>query len=655
MKSLDFTLSMIDKVTRPLKAVGASVRGFAKQSENAFKPLAKGGLALWGVKQAVQSALDPAAQMFNAMQEASAHGIGDEALAKLSKEALLFSSRYGTSAVEFIQSSKAMKNSISGLTDRELPRMTRAANLLAKATKSSAETTGAYYGAMYSTFKQTADKMGRVKFTENLAGQSAYMVKTFGLDLQKIQDMVKGTKNAGSDMGVGIPEQFAVLGQLSRTMGTEGAGAYEQFLRGAVDGGKALGVSLTDANGKLLAMPDIIQRLQNKFGKSIQGNVKAQAALDKAFGGGAQVIKALYNNVDELKTHMTELGKNNGMKTATDMAAKMTNPFERCTSVVFAMKAAIGAGLVPVLYPLIHRVADAGEQFTKWMKMFPNIARWIGYITIGFLSFAAAGAMANIAMGVWRFIMIGINGIMAAFGAVLKLGRVFILAYRAAILAWNAALKILRGTLFAIRMAAILTGGAFTFMSWPILLIVAVIALLCAGVYLLVKYWDEVKAAIMETSAFKLIAAYFQMWKTIFLYVVDVISKAWQKLCDWFGEISPFDSVADMVASLGNVFGNLWAFLKKSFSSTYNWIVDKLNMIPGINVELMPTEVTKPENGVLTGKDLKGVSPGGISKDIKNSTANNVDNSRNIGTVNITTEQAMTPQQLNEWVVMNAG
>ncbi|WP_140920163.1 phage tail tape measure protein [Limnobaculum xujianqingii] len=655
MKALDFTLSMIDKVTRPLKAIGGSVRGFAKQSEKAFEPMAKGGIALWGIKKAIQSALDPASQMFDALQEASAHGIGDEALKKLSKEALLFSSRYGTSAVDFVQSSKAMKNSIGGLTDRELPRMTRAANVLAKATKSGADTVGTYYGAMYSTYKQTADKMGRVKFTENLAGQSAYMVKTFGLDLQKIQDMVKGTKNAGNDMGIVIPEQFAVLGQLSRTMGSEGAGAYEQFVRKAVEGGKELGVTLTDSNGKLLAMPDIIQKLQNKFGKSIQGNLKAQAALDKAFGGGSTVVKALYGNVGELRDHITELGRNNGMKNAAEMAAKMSNPFERCTSVVFAMKAAIGESLVPTLYPLIHRVADAGDQFTRWMKMFPNIAKWIGYISVGFLSFAGAGAVANIAMGVWRFIMIGINGIMAAFGAVMKIGRVLVWAYRGAILAWNAALRILRVTLFAIRMAAILAGGAFTFMSWPILLIIAVVALLCAGVYLLVKYWDEVKAAIMDTTAFKIVAAYFQVWKAIFLYVVDVISKAWTKLCDWFGEISPFESVADAAAALGNVFNGLWAYLKKSFSTTYNWIVDKLNMIPGINIDLMTADVAQPDTSVLTGKELKGLSSGGVSKEIKNNSASTVDNSKHIGTVNITTNEGMSPQALNEWVALNAG
>lgn len=655
MRALDFTLSMVDRVTRPLRAVRGAVSSFAEQSERAFKPLAVGAAGLWAVGKTITAALDPAMQMYDALQKASAKGISDESLKRLSTDALMFSSRYGTSAVDFVKSSETMKSAISGLSDKELPRMTKAANLLAAGTKTSAESTAVYFGAMYSTFKSTADKMGRVSFIENLTGQSAYMVKTFGLDFQKIQDMVKGTKNAGSDYGIAMPEQFAVLGELSRTMGSEGAGAYEQFLKSAVEGGKALGVSLTDTNGKLLAMPDIIAKLQNKFGKSIQGNMKAQAALDKAFGGGSSVVKALYGEVDTLRTHMTQMGNNPGMKNAADMAAKMTNPFERCTSVMFALRAAIGAGLVPVLYPLIHRVADAGTQFAKWMKMFPNIARWVSYITLSILGFAAAGAAANIVLGVCRFIMIGLRAIMVAFTAILKIGRVFVWAYRAALIAFNVTLRILRVTLMAIRVAAFLAGISFTFMTWPVLLIIAAIALLCVGVYYLIRYWDQIKAAIMDTTAFKLVAAYFEVWKTVFLYVMDVIGKGWEKLCEWFGQISPFDSVGDMVASLGNVFGNLWEFLKKSFSSTYNWIVDKINMIPGINIDLMPADVAPPNVKALTGSELKGVAPGGISKEISKTSSNaQIDNSKKIGSVTFNVTEAMTPDKLQEWQEIHA-
>jgi hypothetical protein len=46
MKQLDFTLSLIDKLTRPLKQAQASVTGFADKSKDAFKRIGVGALAM---------------------------------------------------------------------------------------------------------------------------------------------------------------------------------------------------------------------------------------------------------------------------------------------------------------------------------------------------------------------------------------------------------------------------------------------------------------------------------------------------------------------------------------------------------------------------------------------------------------------------------
>lgn len=50
-------------------------------------------------------------------------------------------------------------------------------------------------------------------------------------------------------------------------------------------------MSFVDATGKILPMGDILDRLQARFGRNIEGNVAAQQALDDAFGSGADVIK----------------------------------------------------------------------------------------------------------------------------------------------------------------------------------------------------------------------------------------------------------------------------------------------------------------------------------------------------------------------------
>ncbi|MEL5233807.1 phage tail tape measure protein, partial [Serratia ureilytica] len=123
---------------------------------------------------------------------------------------------------------------------------------------------------------------------------------------------------------------------------------------------KKLGMSFVNAAGGMVSLPEMLEKLQARYGKSIEGNLKAQAALDDAFGDSSVLIKQLYGNVDLLKRHITELGSNDGMKRTTEMAERMANPWERLTAIWYSIRAAMGLTLLPVLYPLINKMADAG-------------------------------------------------------------------------------------------------------------------------------------------------------------------------------------------------------------------------------------------------------------------------------------------------------
>lgn len=61
-------------------------------------------------------------------------------------------------------------------------------------------------------------------------------------------------------------------------------------------------------------MPEMLTKLQGKYGKSTEGNLKAQAALDEAFGDSSAVVKQLYGNVALLQRNITELGGADGLK-----------------------------------------------------------------------------------------------------------------------------------------------------------------------------------------------------------------------------------------------------------------------------------------------------------------------------------------------------
>ncbi|EBP9159593.1 phage tail tape measure protein [Salmonella enterica] len=651
MKQLDFTLSLIDKLSRPLKQAQSSVTGFAEKSKAAFMQIGGGVLALAGTGMAIRGALSPAVEMYDALNDAAAKGIDDQALKAVQRDALRFSTTYGASAVEFVQSTESINSAIAGLTGNELPKVTKVANTLAFALKSTAAETAEFMGQMFGNFSADAERLGKVQFAEQLAGKMVYMRKVFGTEMGTIKDLMEGARGVGTNYGVGLDEQLAVLGQLNRTLGTEASSAYEGFMTGAVEGAKKLGLSFTDATGKMLSMPEMLIKLQDKYGKSLDGNLKAQAELDAAFGDSSAVVKHLYGNVALLQRNITELGGSDGLKRTQEMASKLVKPWDRFVQILKAIQTVIGLTLIPVLYPVLNRLADMGQTFARWMQLFPNIARVIGYAAMALLGFAAVGAVANIVMGASKFIMAGLRGIWGAMTAVTKAYTAMVWLAQIAVIAWNATLKFLRGALLAVRMAAIMAGIGINLMSWPVLLVIGAIALLAAGCWLLIKHWDTVKAAVMETSAFQACARVVAWLAGVFSTAWQFISEGWNSFIALLTGFSPSQALSGLASGIVSMFDNVWQSVKGGFLKSWNWIVEKLNKIPGVDIS-MANETSSPPltvNNLSTGGELKGIDKGGISKSVSNNSRSVTDNSRKINTVNIYPKEMITPGQLMEF------
>lgn len=679
MKQLDFTLSLIDKLTRPLKQVQSSVTGFAEKSKAAFTQIGGGALALAGTGMAIKGALSTAIEMYDALNDAAAKGIDDQALKAVQRDALRFSMTYGASAVEFVQSTESINTAIAGLTGNELPKVTKVANTLAFALKSTSADTAEFMGQMFGNFSAEAARLGKVQFAEQLAGKMVYMRKVFGTEMGVIKDLMEGARGVGTNYGVGLDEQLAVLGQLNRTLGTEASSAYEGFMTGAIEGGKKLGLSFTDATGKMLSMPEMLIKLQGKYGKSLEGNLKAQAELDAAFGDSSAVVKHLYGNVALLQRNITELGGSDGLKRTQEMAGKLVKPWDRFVQILKSIQTVIGLTLIPVLYPVLNRLADMGQTFARWMQLFPNIARVIGYAAMALLGFAAAGAVANIVLGVSKLIKLGAIALWKTLTSVTKIYTATVWIASKAVAAWNITLKFLRGTLLAVRMAAIMAGIGINLMSWPVLLVIGAIALLAAGCYLLIKHWDDVKAAVMNTAAFTAVAGVVEWLAGVFSAAWQWIKDGWNSFIALLTGFSPSQALSGMASGIVSLFDNVWQTIKSGFLKSWNWIVEKLNKIPGVNIDLSTTvspEINKITGGVApsliqnnhtanasetltantlsTGGKLKDVDRGGISKTISSNSKSVTDNSRKIGEVHFHTKEALSPSQLMEWQELNA-
>lgn len=685
MKELSFLLSLKNNLSAPLGKAQQSVEQFAKQSQRAFKQIAVGAMGLWGVAQGVKGLLAPAHEVQKTLDELSTRNVSTQALDKMFKAAQTFSTAYGKNAADFISSATIIKSTIAGITDNELPRYTTAINTLAIATKGSAEGAANYMADMANNFRTTASEMGNIPFAEMMASKGAYMVQNFGANLDEIREMVKSSKGTGTQMGAGMDEQLAVMGMLKQTKGTEAGGIYDAFLKSAIEGGKQLGLSFTDAQGQMLEFPDILQKLQAKFGNTIEGNVKAQAALNKAFGDGAQALTATWGQADKLRQHMRDMGNTQGLDHAVVMAKKMADMWERVDQVWKRIRIAVGMQLIPAISPLADYAINAGTQFAKWLDMFPNIARWIGYLALATLGVAAAGAVANIVMGVAKFIWLGLTGIWTAATTVIKAltwalnikARAIQLATFATVI-YNGALKFLRVALLATRMmlisstvamraygiATMLAGVGMQLLTSPITLIIAGLVALAAGVWYVISHWDQLKATLLDSAAFQWVMKIAGQVGAMFAGVWASITLGWQMVVAYFGGLSPVAAFNDFADAIGNVFSKLWDYLTESFGATYNWIVTKLNKIPGVSIDLKP--IGQGENGATAPTALPApaglVSPamnkGGIAKALTTNNSNQsstVRTGNTIGEVNIYPPNGATLDSIMESRELAAG
>ncbi|MGG6084946.1 phage tail tape measure protein [Salmonella enterica] len=690
---LDFTLSLVDKLTKPLKQAQSALTGFADKTEASFKRIGGGAIALWGVNKALMGMMRPAYDLQDALDDSVGSGFAAAGLNKLRKAANDFAIDYGRSSLEFVKNSTIIRRSIGGITDNDLPAYTHAASVLGVAMRTGTEDAVNYLSHMTNLMPQMVKKMGSVDFAGAMAGLATQMKNSFNSSLNDISAMIEQSKGTGSAYGVSLAEQLGTMGTASQVLGSGASAGYDQLLRhlGSGDATKATGINFRDAQGQILPVMSILDKLKAKYGENIEGNARAQAAMEKAFGKGASVIRALWNNADGLSKSINALGKNPGLKAVEEMAKKTVVPWEQFAAILEAIRAEISLRLLPVFGPFFDTLVDCGKEFVEWLHAFPNIARWIGYISVSLLGIAAAGAITNVVMGVFGFIMTGLSGIATVLKGAWK-GLIFTLDLlrpsllstriglmglwiqekavwvwsklvalwagicKVAIAAWNV---VLRAGAIAMRLWGVATafaGGALQLLMSPITLIILAIAALAVGIYFAIKYWDDIKAAIMDTQAFKWLQSAIAPVVDWFNDAWKSIEDGWNALTNWFKNFSLADSFGNITAGIGKLFDGIWDAIKKTFLGTWNWIVEKLNVIPGVNISTVQQNVAPtPQPALITGNRAAAIPGGPVSSQISNNKSEKIIRSDVKQDITLHVDTMPTPGQLAEYSELAAG
>lgn len=732
MEKLTLLLSLTDKLSGPLKGVDQRLQSFARRSENAFKRIAVGGAALWGVGLGIKAALQPAIEMDRALGEVKSLGVAEKGLHKLRAASLDFTMAYGGSAAEFVRSSYDIQSAIAGLTDNELSRFTTASGVLAKGTKSSSQTVTAYMGTLYGIFRQQADAMGKSAWVDQVAGQTATAVQMFKTTGDQMSGAFSSLGASATSAGIEAAEQFAILGQLQSTMsGSEAGTKYKAFLGGIGKAQKTLGLKFTNDDGSMKGVTDIMRLIEGKFGDL--SKVADSDLLQKAFGTkeAVDMVKLLSKDINGLEKNIASLGNVKGMDKATEMANAMADPWEKSLAVINAMRIEIGTQLLPVLYPFIDNAVAGGREFVKWLQLYPNLTRAIGLMAAALLVLAASGAIVNVMLGTFKFVSAGLRPLLTALIWLFRLDALWKMTAAGATKVYEIALRSMRAGMLAASIAGRGMAVSMLLASWPIVLIGVAIAAVIALIW---KFQEPLKAffggfiqgfadawgSLSKGSPLfsALGSAVSVLWngvKTLFGWLSDlftpisltkdefdgvsqagsafgrivanavsfilgpleatfgllgfiwdalvIIGKGWADIWNSIDCDKPLESLKNVATGILNIFDNLWGLVKSSFAGTYNWVIGKLNMIPGVSIDVK--EIAAPDalsagNGaagqgapLLTGGQVQSVGPGGISQQIQNSSERRTQVDQSNRVYNIKVENA-SPQNMGEWMETHA-
>lgn len=559
---LAFILSLTDKVTAPLGKVKMGFSDLAEQSEKNIKSAGIGLAGMVGAGVAITESLAPALEMNRALGEVRSLGVAEDALTALNQKSLEFSVVYGENARDFVASATTIEGAIKGLTGNQLAMFTNASDVLAKATRTDAETMGQYVGTLYNLFKGQADAMGKTEWVEKMSGQTALAVQLFRTDGAQLKDAFKEVGAIATAGGVDIAEQFAVIGSLSSTMeGGDAGGRYKAFFENLGAASEKMGLKFTDQQGKVLPMLDIMDKLQGKLGDLTSAS--AGTKLLEAFGGeGAQVIGALAKDTDRLRNGIDKLGKVRGLENAEKMAKAMVDPWQQFGAAVQALRIAFGQALIPMLAPLMEKLVDIGKTLVRWSQLFPNITRVIGIATLSILGIVAAMSLLTLAVGVSKLVWLGmvtVWNILTWSGyrsiAMFLYHTVMTVAFVAGLVLMYTWMGLVKGAMLLWQGAIWLVNTALLAnpLLWIVVGIVALVAVVVAAIY----YWDEWTSALLNSEAFK--------W----------VSGQLQALSDWFSSMGSWSGMAKAA----------WDGIVNIFKSAINGLIEMLNKIPGVNIE----------------------------------------------------------------------
>ncbi|WP_258405092.1 phage tail tape measure protein [Shewanella psychrotolerans] len=378
-------------------------------------------------------------------------------------------------------------------------------------------------------------------------------------------------KNQANDMGKGawveqVTGMTATAVQAFKTKGSEMSSAFTSIGAQATSAGIAMSEQMAILGTLQSTMSG--SEAGTKYKAFLAGVGKAQDALNLSFTDSHGAMLPMVDILNQIKGKYGDtLDVAEG-----DALAKAFGSQEAVATVKLLMADIDGLGAsidtlgkvkgMTKAEEMAAAMTDQSERLSQsWyviraafgsavLPAFNQFVGWIADMGKDVLWFTQKFPNLTRVMGYAAIAILGLVAAGGAFTVMMGMGKMAMTAYGVGAMAWAGINAMLTSGLASLR--AVMLAVNIAMYANPIGMIVGAVVLAIAAVGALVYYWDDLVATISN-------------W-------------------EW-------------VQSLVSVFSNAWQSLKGMFIDYLNWYIDKLNYIPGVEIDLIPTmgDVDKAE------------------------------------------------------------